>query len=156
MAADWDDLRSPESYLGLARTENFASPRRAARGNPHVYAAPVQLQLNQWALTGNWAFENEAVVLNDGSGRVVYQFHARDVHLVMGPTTQGKSIDFRVFLDGQPAGAAHGFDVDDQGNGTLTEQRLYQLIRQPPPVTDRRFEIEFQDSGVAGYAFTFG
>ncbi len=90
------------------------------------------------------------------SGRVVLQFHARDVNLVMGPTTPGKSIDFRVLIDGQSAGAAHGFDVDEQGNGTLTYQRLYQLIRQPLLITERRVEIEFLDAGVAGYAFTFG
>jgi thiol-disulfide isomerase/thioredoxin len=156
VAADWDDLRSPESYLGLARTEKFASPGGAVRGTAAVYDAPGQLKLNQWALTGNWTFGNEPVVLNDGSGRIVFQFHARDVNLVMGPTTVGRSIDFRVLVDGQSAGAAHGFDVDEQGHGMLTYQRLYQLIRQPPPVIERRFEIEFADSGVAGYAFTFG
>ncbi len=156
VAADWEDLRSPESYLGLARTDNFASPGGAQRGSGRAYTAPPQLRLNQWALTGNWTFENEAVVLNDGAGRIAYQFHARDVHLVMGPATPGTSIDFQVFIDGQPAGAAHGFDVDEQGHGTLTDQRLYQLIRQPLPVTDRRFEIEFRGPGAAGYAFTFG
>jgi hypothetical protein len=155
VAADWDDLRSPESYLGLARTKNFASSGGAVRGKA-VDNAPTQLKLNQWALTGNWTFENEPVVLNDGSGRIVFQFHARDVNLVMGPTTPGKSIDFRVLIDGQSAGAAHGFDVDEQGHGTLTYQRLYQLIRHPLPVSERRFEIEFLDAGVAGYAFTFG
>src|SRR5438874_10171845 len=143
VAADWDDLRSPESYLGLARTENFASSGGVVRGNARVYTAPTQLKLNQWALTGNWTFENEPVVLNDGNGRVVFQFHARDVNLVMGPTTPGKSVDYRVLVDGQSAAAAHGFDVDEQGHGTLTYQRLYQLVRQPLPVTERRFEIEF-------------
>jgi hypothetical protein len=156
VAADWDDLRSSESYLGLARTENFASSGGVVRGNARVYTAPTQLKLNQWALTGNWTFENEPVVLNDGNGRVVFQFHARDVNLVMGPTTPGKSVDYRVLVDGQSAAAAHGFDVDEQGHGTLTYQRLYQLVRQPLPVTERRFEIEFLDSGVAAYAFTFG
>jgi hypothetical protein len=156
VAADWDDLGSPESYLGLARTENFASSGGVSRNNSPAYAAPTQLTINQWALVGNWTLENEAVVLNEVNGRIVYQFHARDLHLVMGPVTRGTSSRFRVLLDGLPPGAAHGFDVDDQGNGTVTEQRLYQLIRQPMPVAERRFEIEFLDSGLAAYAFTFG
>jgi thiol-disulfide isomerase/thioredoxin len=156
VAADWDDLQSPESYLGFGRTDNFASSGGALRNNSRVYAAPAQLKFNYWALAGNWTFENEAVVLNDVNGRIAYQFHARDLHLVMGPATPGTSIGFRVLIDGLPPGAAHGFDVDDQGNGTVVEQRLYQLIRQPIPVAERRFEIEFLDSGVAAYAFTFG
>ncbi len=155
-AADWDDLKSPESYLGFGRTENFASSGGVLRSSSQIYAAPAQLKLNHWALAGNWTFENEAVVLNEVKGRIVYQFHARDLHLVMGPATQRTSIGFHVFIDGQAPGAAHGYDVDDQGNGTVTEQRLYQLICQPMPVAERRFEIEFSDSGVAAYAFTFG
>jgi len=156
VAADWDDLKSPENYLGLARTENFASSGGALRSNARVYAAPAQLNLNYWALAGNWTFENEAVVLNEVNGRIVYQFHARDLHLVMAPLTPGTSIGFHVLIDGLAPGAAHGFDVDDQGNGTVTQQRLYHLIRQPIPVAERRFEIEFLDSGVGAYAFTFG
>jgi len=156
VAADWDDLQSPESYLGLARTQGFASPGGAVLGTARTYTAPAQLRRNQWALTGNWTFENEGVVLNDGSGRIAYQAHARDVHLVMGPVAPGTSIDFQVLIDGQPAGAAHGFDVDEQGHGTLTYRRLYQLVRQPLPIGDRRVEIEFLNSGAAGYAFTFG
>jgi hypothetical protein len=114
------------------------------------------LKLNQWALTGNWTLENEAVVLNHGNGRIAYQVHARDAHLVMGPVAPGTSIDFQVLIDGQPPSAAHGFDVDEQGRGTLNYQRLYQLVRQQLPIGDRRFEIEFLSSGAAGYAFTFG
>jgi Thioredoxin like C-terminal domain len=95
-------------------------------------------------------------VLNEPNGRIAYQFHARDVHLVMGLATPGTSIGFRVLIDGLPPAAAHGVDVDDQGNGTLTDQRLHQLIRQPMPIQERRFEIEFMDPGAAGYAFTFG
>jgi thiol-disulfide isomerase/thioredoxin len=155
-AADWDDLQSPENYLGLARTENFASSGGAVRDSSRVYAAPTQLKLNQWALDGDWTFESESVVSNDGGGRIAYQFHARDVHLVMGPATPGTSIEFQLHIDGNPPGPGHGFDVDEQGNGTVTEQRLYQLVRQPMPVFERRFEIEFQDPGVAAYAFTFG
>jgi thioredoxin family protein len=98
----------------------------------------------------------QATVLHQANGRMVYCFHARDLHLVMGPAAQGSSVRFRVLIDGQPPGAAHGIDVDDQGYGTVTEQRMYQLIRQPEPITDRRFEIEFLDSGVEAFAFTFG
>jgi thiol-disulfide isomerase/thioredoxin len=156
VAADWDDLESPESYLGSARSQHFASSGGVLRNSSRVYAAPAQLTINQWGLAGDWIFENEAVVLNNVNGRIVYQFHARDLHIVMGPVTRSTSSRFRVLIDGVPPGAAHGFDVDDQGNGTVTEQRLYQLIRQPLPVAERRFEIEFLDSGVAAYAFTFG
>lgn len=98
----------------------------------------------------------QALALNRANGRIAHQFHARDLHLVMKPVSQGSSVRFRVLIDGQPPGAAHGVDVDDQGNGTVTEARLYQLIRQPNPVAERRFEIEFLDPGVEAYAFTFG
>jgi hypothetical protein len=121
-----------------------------------LYSAPDQLKLNQWALAGNWSIEREPVVLNEAAGRIAFQFHARDLNLVMGPTTVGTSSQFRVLLDGQAPGAAHGFDVDEQGYGTLSEQRLYQLIRQSSPISDRRFEIEFPDTGAAAYDFTFG
>jgi len=97
-----------------------------------------------------------AVALNKAGGRIAYSFHARDLHLVMGPSARGTSVRFRVTLDGQPVGTAHGVDVDEQGNGTVTEQRLYQLIRQPKPIADRRFEIEFLDAGAEAFAFTFG
>ena len=99
---------------------------------------------------------NQATALNEANGRIVYRFHARDLHLVMGPAAPGTSVRFRVLIDGQPPAAAHGIDVDGQGNGTVTEQRLYQLIRQSKPVVDRQFEIEFLDSGVEAFAFTFG
>src|SRR6202035_3241564 len=121
-----------------------------------VYAAPARLMLNQWALAGEWTVERQATVLNKENGRIAYRFHARDLHLVMGPPAPGTSVRFRVLIDGQAPGAAHGIDVDDQGNGTATEQRLYQLIRQPQPIADRQFEIEFLDPGVAAFAFTFG
>jgi hypothetical protein len=105
---------------------------------------------------GNWTIEHQVVRLNQPDGRIIYRFHARDLHLVMGPAQRGMSVRFRVLVDGQPPSAAHGGDVDQQGNGTLTEQRLYQLIRQPQPITERLFEIEFLDPGVEAYAFTFG
>ena len=95
-------------------------------------------------------------MLNEANGRIAYRFHARDLHLVMGPPARGTSVRFRVLIDGQPPGAARGIDVDDQGDGTVSEQRLYQLIRQPKPIADRLFEIEFLDSGVEAYCFTFG
>ena len=114
------------------------------------------LALNQWALAGEWTMGRQATVLSSPGGRIVYRFHARDLHLVMGPPRQGNSVRFRVSIDGQPPGPAHGLDVDEGGNGTVVEQRLYQLIRQPKPIVDRTFEIEFLDAGVETFAFTFG
>jgi thiol-disulfide isomerase/thioredoxin len=155
-AADWGSLKSPENYVGYERTENFASPGGAVLDKRRVYVAPARLRLNHWALSGDWTVKKQATVLNKANGRIAYRFHARDLHLVMGPAARGTSVRFRVLIDGKPPGAAHGIDVDDQGNGTVTEQRLYQLIRQPKPIADRQFEIEFLDSGVEAFAFTFG
>jgi thiol-disulfide isomerase/thioredoxin len=157
VAADWSSLKSPENYLGYERTENFASPGGAGLGKRHrVYDAPARLDLNQWALSGDWTVGRQAIVLNKANGRIAYRFHARDLHLVMGPAARGTAVRFRVLIDGKQPGAAHGIDVDHQGNGTVTEQRLYQLIRQPNPITDRQFEIEFLDPDVHAFAFTFG
>ncbi len=155
-AADWGNLQSPENYVGYERTENFASPGGEAPEKRRVYAAPERLRLNQWALSGDWTVEKQAIVLNKANGRITYRFHARDLHLVMGPVVRGTPVRFRVLIDGHGPGAAHGVDVDDQGNGTVTEQRLYQLIRQPKPIADRQFEIEFLDPGAEAFAFTFG
>jgi thiol-disulfide isomerase/thioredoxin len=155
-APDWGSLKSPENYLGHERTENFASPGGARLDQRRIYTAPARLRLNHWALSGDWTVEKQAAVLNQANGRISYRFHARDLHLVMGPAARGGSVRFRVLIDGQPPGAAHGIDVDDQGSGTVSEQRLYQLIRQLKPIADRQFEIEFLDSGVEAYAFTFG
>jgi thiol-disulfide isomerase/thioredoxin len=155
-AADWGSLRSPENYVGYERTENFASPGGAVLEKPRAYGLPAQLRLNQWALSGDWTVGRQAAVLNMANGRIAYRFHARDLHLVMGPAARGTSVRFRVLIDGHPPGAAHGIDVDDQGHGTASEQRLYQLIRQPKPIADRQFEIEFLDPGVEAFAFTFG
>ena len=154
--ADWADLKSEENYVGYERTEGFASPGGAAPGQPRVYAVPAQLGLNRWALDGDWTVEKGATVLNKPDGRIVYQFHARDLHLVVGPTVKGTRARFRVRIDGKPPGAAHGLDVDEQGIGTVAEARLYQLVRQPMPIAERQFEIEFLDAGVAAYGFTFG
>jgi hypothetical protein len=147
VAADWENLRSQENYLGRDKAEGFVAP-----GKP----GPRSLRLNEWTLIGDWTVNAGAVALDKANGRVVYRFHARDLHLVMGPRSRGSSIRFRVLLDGRPPGNAHGTDVDEQGYGTATEQRLYQLIRQPQPIADRLFEIEFLDPGVEAYAFTFG
>ena len=145
------------------RTTSGTSGRRTShRGKGwsadrrRLYAAPARLALNQWALAGDWTMGRQATVANSPNGRIVYRFHARDLHLVMGPPRQGASVRFRVTIDGQPPGAAHGGDVDEGGNGTVVEQRLYQLIRQPKPIVDRQFEIEFLDAGVEAFAFTFG
>jgi thiol-disulfide isomerase/thioredoxin len=155
-AADWGSLKSPENYVGYDRTENFASPGGAVLGKRRVYSAPARLIRNAWALSGDWTVLRQATLLNAANGRIVYCFHARDLHLVMGPAARGTSVRFRVLVDGQPPGAAHGIDIDPQGNGTLTEQRLYQLIRQPKPIAERQFEIAFLDSDVEAFAFTFG
>jgi hypothetical protein len=155
-AADWANLRSPENYTGYERTQNFASPEGAALGRPHTYAAPAKLRLNHWALSGDWTMAEQATTLNAANGQITYRFHARDLHLVMGPAGPGTSVRFRVLIDGQPPGVAHGADADDQGNGTVTEQRLHQLVRQPGPIIDRTFEITFLDPKVQAYAFTFG
>ena len=154
--ADWATLRSPENYTGYERTENFASPGGILPGKPHVYSAPAELRRNQWAVSGDWTMEEQAARLNEPDGQIVCRFHARDLHMVLGPAAPGTSARIQVRLDGQPPGAAHGFDVDDQGYGTVTEQRLYQLIRQPEQITDRTFEITFLDPGVEAYVFTFG
>jgi len=156
VAADWGTLKSPENYVSYQRTENFASPGGAVAGKPRVYTAPARLKLNQWALSGDWTMGQQATALNKANGRIAYQFHARDLHLVMGPAARGTSVRFRVLIDGQPPGVAHGVDIDEKGIGTVTEQRLYQLIRQTKPIADRRFEIEFLDPGVEAFAFTFG
>jgi thiol-disulfide isomerase/thioredoxin len=156
VAADWDSLRSPENYLGSERTQNFALFPGAVLDTRHVYAAPPRLALNHWALAGDWTVQRQATVLNQAGGRILYRFQARDLHLVMGPAAPGTAVRFQVRIDGQPPGAAHGTDVDDQGDGTVTEPRLYQLIRQPGPITERTIEATFLDPGVHAYAFTFG
>jgi thiol-disulfide isomerase/thioredoxin len=154
-AADWDSLTSAEDYLGYDRTQNFGSPGGAVLNEPRIYETPAQFRLDEWALSGGWTVKNEAAVLNKPDGRIAYRFHARDLHLVMGPAA-GAPVRFRVLIDGRPPGAAHGSDVDEQGEGTVTEQRMYQLIRQPRPIVDRQFEIEFLGPGVEAFAFTFG
>jgi thiol-disulfide isomerase/thioredoxin len=154
--ADWATLRSPENYTGYARTENFASPGGTVPDRPHDYAAPEQLRLHDWALSGDWTIDESAATLNTAGGHLTCRFHARDLNLVMGPDAPGTAVRFRVLIDGQPPAAAHGDDAGDDGSGTVTGQRLYQLIRQPAAITDRTFEITFLDPGAQAYAFTFG
>ena len=154
--ADWTTLRSPENYTGYARTQNFASPGGILPGLPHHYTAPAKLRLNHWALAGDWTVEDQAVRLGTAGGQISCRFLARDLNLVMGPAAPGTPVPFRMLLDGQPPGPDHGTDVDEHGSGTLTEQRLYQLVRQHGPVTERTFEIKFAYPGADAYAFTFG
>jgi thiol-disulfide isomerase/thioredoxin len=143
VAADWENIKSPETYLGSERGENRAS-------------SEARLQLNQWAMGGKWTVQKQAVVLNEPNGRIVYRFHARDLNLVMASGARGKPARFRILIDGHPPGRAHGLDVDEQGSGAVTEPRMYQLIRQPGAIADRQFEIQFLEPGVEVFVFTFG
>ncbi|KWK57140.1 cytochrome C biogenesis protein [Burkholderia stagnalis] len=155
-AADSAAVRSPETYVGYARAEDFSSPGGVVRDAAHRYDAPARPGLNDWGLVGTWQVGAEHAALAAPAGRIVYRFHARDLHLVLGPDANGRPVRFRVTLDGAAPGAAHGADVDAQGDGTVTGQRLYQLVRQAGPIADRTFSIEFLDAGVRAYAFTFG
>jgi thiol-disulfide isomerase/thioredoxin len=154
--ADWSEVRSAENYVGAERTEGFASPGGSVTGRRHSYTLPRELRLNQWALAGDWTVEKGSIALNAPNGTIAYRFHSRDLHLVMGPPAGARPVRFHVLLDGQPATSAHGADVDAQGNGVATEQRLYQLIRQQKPIADRVFQIEFLDPGIEAFSFTFG
>jgi len=156
VAADWRTLQSPETYTGYGQATGFASEDAAVFGERHVYAASPRLSLNEWDLSGDWTITQHAAVLNEPGGRIAFQFHARDLNLVMGPASKGASIPFRVFLDGQIAEAARGADVEPDGGAVLRDQRTYQLIRQPGLIDDRRFEIEFLEAGAEAYCFTFG
>ncbi len=156
VAADWGTLRSPETYVGYGQSTGFASDDVAVFDQPHVYAAAPQLPLNYWDLSGNWTVTRHAAILNDAGGRIAFQFHARDVNLVMGPASKGASIPFRVYLDGRVAEDTHGTDVGSDGSGIVTDQRTYQLVRQTAQIQDRRFEIEFLEPGAEAYCFTFG
>ena len=155
-AADWDHLRSPENFLGYSRTAGFASPQGIVTDKRVLYSPPKQLKLNHWALSGMWIMGKEHVRLSKGQGKIIYRFHARDLHLILGPAVPGTYIKFRVLIDGKPPGLANGLDIDSSGNGTVSEQRMYQLIRQQGPVVERQFEIEFLGPEVEVYDFTFG
>ena len=155
-AADWANLKSPESYLGHDQAENFASPGGALLDKPRNYALPDRLDLNHWALSGGWTVEKGAALLNEANGRIRYRFHARDLHLVLAPPAKNRPARFHIAIDGVAPGDAHGVDANAEGRGTVDEPRLYQLIRQSGQIADRTFEIEFFDSGVRAYDFTFG
>jgi thiol-disulfide isomerase/thioredoxin len=156
VAADWRTLQSPETYLGSRQSSGFAQEEVARFDQPHTYAAPARLPLNAWGLEGNWTVAAHAAVLNEAGGRIAFRFHARDVNLVMGPSSPEAVSRFQVFLDGQRAHDSHGSDVAADGSGTVGDQRTYQLIRQAGAIADSLFEIEFLDGGVEAYCFTFG
>jgi cytochrome c biogenesis protein CcdA/thiol-disulfide isomerase/thioredoxin len=155
-AADADEVQSPETYVGYARAQKFASPGGLNQDDPQIYRTPTELTLNQWALGGNWKDEDQLATSLAAEASVSYRFHARDLHLVLGPAADGKPVRFRVTLDGQAPGANHGVDTDAEGYGVVTGDRLYQLIRQQGSIHDRTFRIEFLVPGVRAYSFTFG
>jgi cytochrome c biogenesis protein CcdA/thiol-disulfide isomerase/thioredoxin len=155
-APDSANVRSPETYIGYHRAGHFASTEPIVHDSRRAYAPQPRLSLNQWALGGSWTVSAESAVLQASPGKVVFRFHARDLHLVLGTTKEGKPVRFTVKLDGTPPGEDHGADADSGGAGAVQGHRLYQLIRQKGPVEDRTFEIEFLDPGVQAFAFTFG
>jgi len=155
-AADSSDVQSPETYIGYHRAENFASPGGFNQNEPQVYEAPAKLKLNEWAFSGRWEDERQIATSLASSSAIVYRFHARDLHLVLGPSKAGKPIRFRVTIDGKAPGVDHGVDTDADGYGIVTEDRLYQLVRQRGSIQDRTFRIEFLVPGVQAYSFTFG
>jgi thiol-disulfide isomerase/thioredoxin len=154
--AEWMTLETPETYLGYQQGRRLASPGNPGLDQPHDYTVPEPLPLNSWALAGDWTVEGRAAVLDRAGGRIAFRFHARDVHLVLRSREPGKSVPFRVLLDGAAPGADHGLDVDAEGQGTLVQPRLYQLIRQQGAIEDRTVEIELLEPGVEAYVFTFG
>jgi thiol-disulfide isomerase/thioredoxin len=153
--ADWNHLRTPETYLGYARSENFASPEGATFDERGAYAFPERLPFRHWALSGEWTIGRENVVLDEAGGGIAYRFHARDAHLVLSPGARGP-IPFRILLDGEAPGSSHGVDVDEDGNGVLREGRMYQLVREHDTVRERTLEITFLEPGAEAYSFTFG
>ena len=150
------DVRTPETYAGYLRTENFASPQKQNPDSPNIYSLPTRPGLNQWGLGGSWTVGSESAKLDVSHGKILFRFHSRDLHMVLGSSNPGKSVRFTVRLDGGLPGNNHGADSEHDGSGEVNEPRLYQLIRQQDGVTDRTFEIEFLDPGVQAYSFTFG
>ncbi len=155
-APDWNDVRSPETYIGYSQAQNFASPERRAKDSTASYSVPAKLSLNHWGLVGSWNVTAESAVLQSAPGKVLFRFHSRDLHLVLAPTQDGKPVRFRVTLDGAAPGENCGVDTASDGTGEIREPRLYQLIRQKGSIVDRTFEIEFLDPGVHVLDFTFG
>jgi len=154
LAAGWDELESPETCVGYARATGFASAGGIRHDRSRVYEPPAGLTLNHWGLSGDWTVNPQIATANEPGGRIVHRFHGRDLNLVLG--APAGPLRFRVRLDGEPPGRAHGLDVDERGDGTVAEDRLYQLIRQDGPIGDRTFEITFVDAGARAYVFTFG
>jgi hypothetical protein len=155
VSADFDTLGTPETYVGYARAENLVTSGGVLPDGPRTYDGPPSLEVSQWSLSGNWTVGRQATTVNEPGGRITFRFHARDLNLVLGPSESGQ-VRFQVLIDGESPGPAHGVDVDDEGNGTVTESRCYQLIRQPGGVSDRTFEITLLDAGAQAYVFTFG
>jgi cytochrome c biogenesis protein CcdA/thiol-disulfide isomerase/thioredoxin len=155
-ASDSADVQSPETYIGFVRSENFASPGGAIGDKPHDYATGDLKQLNDWGLSGDWTVGGQSASLNKTDGAISFRFHARDLHLVLGPGVGGKPVRFRVTIDGAAPGESHGADIDANGDGVVTDHRLYQLVRQSGPIKDRTLTIQFLDPEVQAYAFTFG
>ncbi|HTQ98398.1 MAG TPA: cytochrome c biogenesis protein DipZ [Candidatus Acidoferrum sp.] len=155
-ASDQLSVQSPETYVGYERGESFSSPGGVVQDQAHAYQAPAAPALNQWGLAGEWTVSSDKAVLNGKTGKIVFRFLARDLHLVLGPKANGEPVKFRVLLDGVPPARNHGLDIDEQGNGTVTQERLYQLVRQQDVAGEHVFTIEFLDSGVQAYSFTFG
>jgi hypothetical protein len=155
LAADWNTLGSPETYVGYARTTGLASPGGVEPDRRRVYVEPSRLELNQWALSGDWTVGEQITTLNEPGGRIAFRFHARDLNLVLGSQFDGGPLRFSVLIDGEPPNGAGGIDVDERGNGAVVDARLYQLIRGGP-ITDRTFEITFLDPGAQAYVVTFG
>jgi cytochrome c biogenesis protein CcdA/thiol-disulfide isomerase/thioredoxin len=155
-ASDAADVKSPETYIGFARSENFASPGGAVGDTPHVYATGDLKPLNNWGLSGDWTIGGQSATLNKTDGAIAFRFHARDLHMVLGPSADGKPVRFRVTIDGAAPGESHGADINADGEGLVTDHRLYQLVRQSGPIMDHTFSIQFLDPDVQAYAFTFG
>lgn len=151
-----DDVRSPETYIGYARTEDFASPERTARDSHRIYSPPPRPELNQWGLGGSWNIGAEHASLESAPGKIVFRFHARDLHMVLGPSKRGTPVRFRINVNGAEPGGDHGSDSAPDGTGEIRQPRMYQLIRQKGPIRDTTFEIEFLDPGVEAFSFTFG
>jgi thiol-disulfide isomerase/thioredoxin len=151
-----DDVRTPETYVGYARAENFASPERLARERTKTYSLPPKPSLNQWGLAGAWNVGAESAALQEAPGKIAFRFHGRDLHMVLAPSNGGEPVRFKVRLDGAAPGDNHGVDSNADGAGEIRNPRMYQLIRQKGPVRERTFEIEFLDPGVQGFSFTFG
>lgn len=150
------DVRSPETYVGYARAENFASPERIARDSRRTYSPPARPALNQWGLGGSWNSSGESGTLESAPGRIVFRFHSRDLHMVLGPAKNGTPIRFKIKLNGAAPADDHGVDSAADGSGEVREPRMYQLIRQKGPIKDVTFEIEFLDPGLEAFSFTFG